>query len=135
MKYQLDKGCHAVYALRFHYICCVKYRRKVLDDEVSAFLKQVNESVASKFGVQILEQETDRDHLHIIFSSKPQIQLSKFINSLKAVSARLLCQHFPALKTQLWGGHFWSPSYFLTTVGEVKLDDVKRYVQSQGSHP
>ena len=28
---------------------------------------------------------------------------------------------------------FWSPSYFLATVGEVKLEDVKKYVQSQGN--
>ncbi|WP_338826098.1 IS200/IS605 family transposase ISMba18 [Moorella thermoacetica] len=132
MKYNLDKGCHAVYNLRFHYVACVKYRRKVLTPEISDFLKQVNLSVAEKFGVQIIEQETDRDHIHILFASKPQIQLSKFINSLKSVSARLIFRKFPEVKKQLWGGHFWSPSYFLATVGEVKLEDVKRYVQSQG---
>ncbi len=58
---------------------------------------------------------------------------SKFVNSLKSVSARLLFREFPELKRELWNGHFWSPSYFLATVGEVKLEDVKRYVQSQGS--
>jgi REP element-mobilizing transposase RayT len=30
MKYALDKGCHATYSIKFHYVCCVKYRRKVL---------------------------------------------------------------------------------------------------------
>ncbi|AOQ23144.1 IS200/IS605 family transposase ISMba18 [Moorella thermoacetica] len=132
MKYNLDKGCHAVYNLRFHYVACVKYRRKVLTPEISGFLKQVNLSVAEKFGVQIIEQETDWDHIHILFASKPQVQLSKFINSLKSVSARLIFRKFPEVKKQLWGGHFWSPSYFMATVGEVKLEDVKRYVQSQG---
>jgi len=60
------------------------------------------------------------------------IQLSRFINSLKTVSAKLNFRHYSEIKEQLWGGHFWSPSYFLATVGEVKLEDVKRYVQSQG---
>lgn len=133
MKYQLDKGCHAVYILRFHYICCVKYRRKALTPEVSEYLKNINKSIAEKHGVQLIEQETDRDHIHIIFASKPQIQLSKFINSLKSITARLIFRNFPEAKKQLWGGHFWSPSYFLSTVGEVKLEDVKRYVQSQGN--
>lgn len=30
------------------------------------------------------------DHIHIIFVSKPAVQLSKFINSLKSTSARLI---------------------------------------------
>lgn len=133
MKYQLDKGCHSVYSLRFHYVCCVKYRKKVLTREISSRLKEINISVAEKFGVQIIEQETDLDHVHILFASRPQVQLTKFVNSLKSVSARLLFREFPGLKKELGGGHFWSPSYFLATVGEVKLEDVKRYVQSQGS--
>jgi len=73
------------------------------------------------------------DHIHILFSFKPAIQLSKFINSLKSTSARLIFRDYPEVKKQLWDGSFWSPSYFLSIVGEVKLEDVKRYVQSQGN--
>lgn len=133
MKYNVDKGCHSVYSLRFHYVCCVKYRRKVLTPEVTKYLKDINENIAGKFGVQIIEQETDMDHIHIIFASKPAVQLSKFINSLKSTSARLIFRDHPEVKKQLWGGSFWSPSYFLSTVGEVKLEDIKKYVQSQGN--
>ena len=116
----MDKGCHSVYFMRFHYVCCVKYRRKVLSPEVTKYLKEVNENIAG-------------NHIHIIFASKPAVQLSKFINSLKSTSARLIFRDHPEVKKQLWGGSFWSPSYFLFTVGEVKLEDVKKYVQSQGN--
>lgn len=133
MKYKLDKGCHSTYSIQFHYVCCVKYRRKVLTEEVSEYLKEVNQSIAEKFEINIVEQETDKDHIHILFTSKPQIQVSKFINSLKSVSARLIFKKYPEIKTKLWKGHFWSPSYFLASVGEVKLADVKRYVENQGS--
>ena len=47
-------------------------------------------SVAEKFGVEIIEQETDKDHIHILFASRPSVQVSAFVNSLKSVSARLL---------------------------------------------
>jgi putative transposase len=73
------------------------------------------------------------DHIHIVFASKPQVQLSKFINSLKSTSARLIFRDCPEVKKKLWGGNFWSPSYFLSTIGEEKLEDVKKYVQSQGN--
>jgi len=133
VKYANDKGSHSIYNLQFHYVACVKYRRKVLTETVSARLKEINLSVAAEVGVTIIEQETDRDHIHILFSAKPQIQLSKFINSLKSVSARLLFREFPDLKEKLWGGAFWSPSYFLASTGQVTLDVLKRYVENQNA--
>ena len=133
MKYTNDKGSHSIYNLQFNYVACVKYRRKVLTETVSARLKEINLSVAAEVGVTIIEQETDRDHIHILFSAKPQIQLSKFINSLKSVSARLLFREFPELKEKLCGGAFWSPSYFLASTGQVTLDVLKRYVENQNA--
>lgn len=133
MRYTNDKGSHSIYNLQFHYVACVKYRRKVLTETVSARLKETNLSVAAEVGVTIIEQETDHDHIHILFSAKPQIQLSKLINSLKSVSARLLFREFPELKEKLWGGSFWSPSYFLASTGQVTLDVLKRYVENQNA--
>lgn len=131
MKYKLDKGNHSVYSLQFHYVACVKYRQKVLIGNIADRLKAMNLDVAKAFGITIIEQETAIDHIHILFSSKPQIQTSKFVNSLKSVSARLLFREFPELQNKLRRGHFWSPSYFLATTGQVTLEDLKKYVENQ----
>lgn len=133
MKYINDKGSHSIYNLQFHYVACVKYRRKIFTEEISARLKIINLSVAEKFGITIIEQETDKDHIHILFSSKPQIQVSKFVNSIKSVSARMLFREYPELKDKLWNGILWSPSYFLATTGQVTLDVLKRYVENQNA--
>lgn len=133
MKYKLDKGNHSVYCLQFHYVACTKYRRKVITDAVSVRLKAINADVAKAFGVKIVEQETAIDHIHMLFSGKPQIQLSRFVNSLKSVSARLIFREFPEIKKNLWKGHFWSPSYFLASTGQVILEDLKRYVEAQNA--
>lgn len=133
MKYTNDKGSHSIYNLQFNYVACVKYRRKVLDGDVADRLKEINLSVAAEVGVTIMEQETDGDHIHILFTSRPSVQLSKFINSLKSVSAPLLFREFPELKNQFWGGSFWSPSYFLASTGQVTLDVLKRYVENQNA--
>jgi len=133
MEYKLDKGCHSVYSLQFHLVLVVKYRKKVLIGKLAERLKEIIEEVAQHFGVEIIEQETDKDHIHILFSSRPTIMLSRFVNSLKSVTSRKLRKEFPeVMKRELWGGKFWSPSYFIATTGQVKLEDVKRYVQSQG---
>lgn len=131
MKYILNKGNHSVYSLQFHYVACVKYRRPVLVGDIANRIKEINLNVAKAFEIKIIEQETANDHIHILFSSKPQTQLSKFVNSLKSVSARLIFREFPDVKKQLWGGHFWSPSYFLASTGQVTLEELKRYVENQ----
>lgn len=132
MKYKIDKGCHSVYCIQFNLVFCVKYRHKVLTETISQRLKSLVNEIALKFEVKIIEQETDMDHIHILFASKPSVTLSKFINSLKSVSSRMIRKEFPEVKEVLGKDKFWSPSYFLASVGQVTLDDVKKYVENQG---
>ena len=65
MKYNLTKGCHSVSSLQFHYVACIKYRKNILHDNIASELKIINSSVAKKFNVEIIEQETAGDHVHI----------------------------------------------------------------------
>ena len=134
-KYTWDKNKHSVYALHYHLIICVKYRQKAFtNDKIIDRLKQISEDISEKFDVIVTNQETDIDHIHILLKCKPQTNLIKYINSLKGVTSRLLRQEFPELKKILWGEHFWSPSYCLITTGQVTLDKLKKYVESQGKN-
>jgi len=94
MEYKLDKGCHSVYSLQFHLVLVVKYRKKILVGKLAERLKEIVEEVAQHFGVEIIEQETDKDHIHILFSSQPTIMLSRFVNSLKSITSRKLRREF-----------------------------------------
>ena len=133
MGYELDKGAHSVYSLNYHCICCIKYRRKIFDtNEIINRLKELNISIAKRNDIKILNQETDPDHIYILFKTKPTTELTTFINSLKGVSSRYLFQEFPEIKEKLWKGHLWSPSYLLVTTGQVTLDRLKQYVESHG---
>ncbi|MGV0810326.1 transposase [Mycolicibacterium boenickei] len=52
--------------------------------------------------------------------------------SLKGVSARHLRPEFPAhIRKYLWGGHFWSPSFFAGSCGGAPLAVVKDYIENQ----
>jgi putative transposase len=132
MKYLLDRSSHSVYSLNYHLIFCTKYRRNVLTDKISERLKDIITNISKEFHTNIIEQETDKDHVHVLFKSKPILNITKFINSVKGVASRLLFQEFPEIKLQLWKGHLWSTSYCLLTTGQTTLDILKRYVESQG---
>ncbi|MBL8148602.1 MAG: IS200/IS605 family transposase [Blastocatellia bacterium] len=131
MKDELESSGHSVYLLTYHIVWCVKYRRSVLTREISDRLKEILTVLISDSGCQLIEIETQIDHVHIVLRTKPTHQLSKLINSFKGVSARRLFQEFPTIKNQLWKGHMWSPSYFAVTVGGTPLELIKQYVQTQ----
>ncbi|EFG49718.1 transposase, partial [Aerococcus viridans] len=38
---------------------------------------------------------------------------------------------YPETKTMLWGGHLWTPSYFMATVGSMSKETVKKYIENQ----
>jgi putative transposase len=134
MAYEFDKNAHSVYTLNYHLVQCVKYRRKVLDfPEIIDELKIRTKNIAESYGCETLAIETDLDHLHILFKAKPQTDLLKFINNWKSATARVLRRKFAKqLKGKLWGESFWSDSYCLITTGQTTLDQVKKYVESQG---
>lgn len=133
MKYIFDKSSHSVYTLNYHLIMCIKYRRKVfLTDAIIDDLKQRTKNIAENFGVNIINQECDKDHTHILFSAKPSTNLVKFINSLKGATSKAIRHRFPDVKKYLWKDVFWSSSYCLITTGQVTLDQLKKYVEEQG---
>jgi putative transposase len=131
--YKLDKTNNAVFSLVYHFITVVKYRQKVFTNEaIINELKTIVEGIADDFDVEVIEQECGIDHIHILFRAKPTLDITKFINLLKGRSARELRKNNKEfLKDKLWGEHFWSPSYFLATTGNVTIDILKNYVENQ----
>ena len=134
MTYKFDKNAHSVYALTYHLVQCIKYRRKVLDfPEIIDELKQRTHNLAESYGIEIVAIETDLDHLNILFKAKPQTDLIKFINNWKSSTSKSLRNKFQEqIKDRLWKNIFWSSSYCLITTGQVTLNQVKKYVESQG---
>ena len=132
MKYKLDRSAHSVYSLHYHLVVVIKYRRKALYDEaIRERLKQIIWSLADELGIEILAQEPAEDHHHILFTATPTTNLSNVVNVIKGVTARRLRQEFPQTKEFLWGDSFWSNSYFIASTGQVSLDVLMQYVESQ----
>jgi putative transposase len=130
--YELESGAHSVYLLTYHLVWCVKYRRKVLVDSVADSLKAHVTRLLKEADCPLVAVETDLDHIHVVFRTRPTHQLSKLVNSLKGVTARRLVQEFPEVNAACGRGHLWSPSYFVVSVGGAPLEVIKRYVETQG---
>lgn len=128
----LDNNNHSVFALYYHLVLVVKYRRKVFDDSLSEYAKRVFEKIAPSYNITLLEWNHDADHVHILFKAHPNSELSRFINAYKSASSRLIRKNFPEVKQKLWKEYFWSQSFCLLTAGGAPLEVIKKYIETQG---
>lgn len=129
-----DTNNHSVYTLHYHLIMCVKYRRDVIDDEISNRLKEIFLYIAPSYNIVLEEWNHDIDHVHILFRGAPNTQMSKFINAYKSASSRLIKKEYPSIRQKLWKEMFWSQSFCLISTGGVTVDIIKQYIQTQGDH-
>ncbi|HIW18083.1 MAG TPA: IS200/IS605 family transposase [Candidatus Faecalicoccus intestinipullorum] len=129
---QLDNNNHSVFLMYYHLVLVVKYRREVIDKDISARLREIFEYIAPNYNIIVIEWNDDKDHIHILFKGQPNTELSKFINAYKSASSRLIKKEYPKIKKQLWKEYFWSRSFCLLTTGGVTIDVIKKYIESQG---
>lgn len=129
---KLDNNNHSVFAMYYHLVLVVKYRRKVFDDTISSYAKSVFEKISPSYNISLLEWNHDVDHVHIMFKAQPNSELSKFINAYKSASSRLIKRDFPKIRNKLWKEHFWSQSFCLLTTGGAPIEVIKKYIETQG---
>lgn len=127
----LDTNNHSVFLLNYHLVLVVKYRRKVIDDNISNRLKGIFEYISPKYNIALEEWNHDKDHVHLLFKGQTNTEISKFINAYKSASSRLIKKEFPIIKTKLWKEYFWSRSYCLLTTSGATIDVVRKYIESQ----
>lgn len=98
-----------VYNCKYHIIWCPKYRKPVLVGDVEKMLKNILPFKANELGAEIIEMETDKDHVHLLISCDPQFGIHRVVKGLKGFSARVLRENFPHLKSTM--PSMWTNSY------------------------
>ena len=87
---EVTHGSGYVYSIQYHIVWCVKYRHKIITEQIENRLIEILNKIADDNGFQILECNTDKDHIHLLVNCSPQHYIPNIIKALKGVSARLL---------------------------------------------
>lgn len=124
---------HSVYLLTYHAVFVVKYRRKVISQEIMEYMRVMTERLMRGYGGSLIEMNGEEDHIHILFELPPAAVPSKVVCSLKTqLSKYVRATYWEQIKDKLWKDSFWSDSYFLTTTGGASIDVLESYIQNQG---
>ncbi len=127
LKIIYDRNC--VYQTGYHVVWCPKYRKSILTASIADETKRLIESICLERDWQVLALEVQPDHIHLFVSMPPSVAVADAMKILKGSTARKLFVKFPELKKQLWGGHLWSPSYYVGTAGNVSSETIQKYIE------
>jgi REP element-mobilizing transposase RayT len=119
--------------LLYHFVCPIKFRRKVLSEEVSVTFKEICIGIEARYEMHFLEIGLDDDHAHFLIQSLPNNSPKKIVSAVKSITAKEIFRLHPDVKQFLWGGKFWTSGCYVNTVGQYANEEViKKYLQNQG---
>ncbi|MGP4115760.1 IS200/IS605 family transposase [Levilactobacillus zymae] len=125
-----------VYNFHFHLIWVTKYRQPVFTTPaLVADMQIILERIATLNEVTIEQLEIMPDHVHLLISFKPKYAPTNMVKAFKGGSARMFFEKHPEIKAQkFWGGHLWSHSYYMSTLGNMSKETVEKYIANQKCH-
>ena len=80
--------------------------------------------------VQIIDGAVCEDHIHLSVAIPPKISISSFMGYLKGKSTLMLYDRHPELQSK-WDKSFWTRGYYVSTIGNITEDAIKKYIQEQ----
>lgn len=127
------KQSNCVYHCIYHIVIGTKYRRRIFNDGVFAYMKETLKELPAHYPeLEILEINHGQDHIHIMMWVPPKMPVGRVVGIIKSNTARHLKQKFPFLKEVYWGtDSIWSEGYFVSTVG-INEEIIRRYIEKQG---
>ncbi len=109
-----------------------KYRHKVFKEPYRENLKAIIRKIGYDYNIEIVELEVPEDHIHMVVRSEPKISPSRIMQIIKSISARNFFKLYPEIrKKYFWGGHLWTQSFFVETIGNANEETIRKYVQNQ----
>ena len=121
---------HTRWKCQYHIVFIPKYRRKVMYGNVKADVREVLKKLCEFKKVEIIEGAVCADHVHLCVSIPPKLSVSEFVGYLKGKSALMIFDKHPEIGSK-WDRSFWARGYYVSTVGNITEDAIKRYIQEQ----
>ena len=102
----------------------------MLYGKVRADVREIIRTLCKYKKVEIIEGAVCKDHVHLCLSIPPKMSISEFMGYLKGKSALMIFDRHPELGEK-WNREFWARGYYVSTIGSVNEETVRKYIRDQ----
>ena len=130
MKLDTDSLAHTRWNCKYHIVFAPKYRRQIIYGKIKADIGMMLRKLCEYKGVEILEAEACKDHIHMLVSIPPKYSVSQIMGYLKGKSSLMIFEKYANMKYKYGNRHFWCRGYYVDTVGRNKKV-IEQYIRNQ----
>ncbi len=121
---------HSKWRCKYHIVFAPKYRRQAIYGKIKRDIGVILRQLCENKGVEIIEAELCKDHVHMLVSIPPSESVSQFIGYLKGKSSLMIFDRHANLKYKYGSRHFWCRGYYVDTVGK-NTEKIAEYIRNQ----
>lgn len=121
---------HTSWRCQYHVVFAPKYRRMEIYGRIKQDIGVILRKLCQQKGVEIIEAEACKDHIHMLISIPPKYSVSQIMGYLKGKSSLMIFDRHANLKYKYGNRHFWARGYYVDTVGRNK-HQVAEYIRNQ----
>ena len=130
MKLDTDSLSHTQWNCKYHIVFAPKYRRQVIYGKIKVDIGKMLRKLCEIKGVEILEAEACKDHIHMLISIPPKYSVAQIMGYLKGKSSLMIFEKYANMKYKYGNRHFWCRGYYVDTVGRNKKV-IAEYIRNQ----
>ena len=130
MKLDTNSLAHTKWECKYHIVFAPKYRRQIIYGKIKADIGQMLRKLCEYKGIEILEAEACKDHIHMLVSIPPKYSIAQIMGYLKGKSSLMIFEKYANLKYKYGNRHFWCRGYYVSTVGANKKA-IQEYIRNQ----
>ena len=130
MKLDTNSLAHTKWECKYHIVFAPKYRRQIIYGKIKADIGQMLRKLCEYKGIEILEAEACKDHIHMLVSIPPKYSVAQIMGYLKGKSSLMIFEKYANLKYKYGNRHFWCRGYYVSTVGANKKA-IPEYIRNQ----
>lgn len=121
---------HSKWNCKYHIVFAPKYRRQIIYGKIKADIGAILRKLCDQNGVEIIEANACKDHIHMLVSIPPKLSVSQFMGYLKGKSSLMIFDRHANLKYKYGNRQFWCKGYYVDTVGRNKKV-IEEYIKNQ----
>ncbi|GGI65026.1 IS200/IS605 family transposase [Enterococcus alcedinis] len=130
MKTDNQSLSHTTWKCKYHIVFAPKYRRQIIYGKYKQSIGEILRELCERKGVEIIEANACREHVHMLVSIPPKLSVSSFIGYLKGKSSLMIFDCHVNLKYRYGNRKFWCRGYYVDTVGRNKKQ-IEEYIRNQ----